>query len=723
MDIKSEVLCSFKYDFDKVNKGYTDKTLYINLSDNKIISKPVPKETKDKFIGGRGYGLKYLWDAVKGDTKWDDEENEIIVSPGPISGITQYPGIGKSIVVSISPLTGTVVDSNVGGYFGPLMKFSGWDALEIQGKAEADVIIFIDGDNKTVSIEKSNCEIVDSHIIAEELTARYAKNESDKRTVSVISAGVGAENTNFGILNFSFYDLRRKCIRIKQAGRGGIGTVFRDKKVAAVVVKFSNVKGDSNNPVDLDRINELGKKIKWEISNLDDSQNKMRRRGTSFLVDYINDMKILPVNNYKYGSHPEHKKINHEIWENWFTQGIPDGCWYGCTMQCAKAIDGYELKTGPYKGQKVCVDGPEYETIGAVGSNCGIFDPDHIAEANFYCDTYGIDTISYGTSTAFVMECYEKGILNKKITGGLELFFGNRDAAMELLHQMCHGEGFGKIAGQGIKKMKQIFIDEYGADPDFMKDIGMEQKGLEYSEYVTKECPSQQIGYGMANKGAQHDEAWFFVVDILNDTIEKKANAIFDMSLLRTWFGLTGICKMPWADIVPADNHTKPEPYKVPEHVENYMELFGAVTGKKILEEDLMLQSERMHNFQRMFNIKMGVMGRELDRPPYRAMGPVTEEEYLYREEYYDSQVKEHTGLDPSKATRSEKIKALREYREKYYEQLMDAVYEKRGWDKNGVPKLETLKRLGIDYPEVVKILESVSVTLPIPTDVQDRAM
>ena len=119
----------------------------------------------------------------------------------------------------------------------------------------------------------------------------------------------------------------------------------------------------------------------------------------------------------------------------------------------------------------------------------------------------------------------------------------------------------------------------------------------------------------------------------------------------------------------------------------------------------------------------MGVMGRELDRPPYRAMGPVTEEEYLYREEYYDSQVKEHTGLDPSKATRSEKIKALREYREKYYEQLMDAVYEKRGWDKNGVPKLETLKRLGIDYPEVVKILESVSVTLPIPTDVQDRAM
>ena len=231
MDIKSEVLCSFKYDFDKVNKGYTDKTLYINLSDNKIISKPVPKETKDKFIGGRGYGLKYLWDAVRGDTKWDDEENEIIVSPGPISGITQYPGIGKSIVVSISPLTGTVVDSNVGGYFGPLMKFSGWDALEIQGKAEADVIIFIDGDNKDCIYRKIKLRNRRSTYYSRRAHRKICKNESDKRRrVSVISAGVGAENTNFGILNFSFYDLRRKCVRIKQAGRGGIGSVFRDKR-------------------------------------------------------------------------------------------------------------------------------------------------------------------------------------------------------------------------------------------------------------------------------------------------------------------------------------------------------------------------------------------------------------------------------------------------------------------------------------------------------------
>ena len=705
MSSKSEILSSFQYPLGKIEKGYNDRLLHINLKDMEINSREIPETTKEKFIGGRGYGLKYLFDAVSSDTKWNDDENEIIIAPGPISGITQYPGIGKSLVVSLSPLTNTVIDSNVGGYFGPLMKFSGFDALEIQGKAKEDIIIFIDGDTGEVNISKSKYKNLDSHILAEEITNDFALSESEKRNVAVVSAGIGAENTNFGILNFSFYDMKRKYIRIKQAGRGGIGSVFRNKKIAAIVVRYSGVNGKLNNPVDMDKINKLGKKIKWEIANLDSKQNGMRKRGTTFLVEVVSDLQILPVNNYKYGSHPEHYKINHEVWEKKFTQGIPDGCWYGCTMQCAKAVDGFELKTGPYKGQKVCVDGPEYETIGAVGSNCGIFDPQHIAEANFYCDTYGIDTISYGTGTAFIMECYERGILNKNITEGLELTFGNKDAAIELLHQMCKGKGFGKIAGQGIKKMKQIFTEKYGADPRVMQDIGMETKGLEYSEYVTKECPAQQIGYAMANKGPQHDEAWFFILDKLNETIESKAKAIFEMSLIRTWFGLTGICKMPWADVVPADNDKTDEPYKVEEHLKNYRELFSAVTGKTITAEDMIEQSERMHTFQRAFNIKMGVGGRENDRPPYRAMGPVTPEEYYERQDKYDVRVDKLTEKELSELSLYEKMSLLRKDKELYYETLMDEVYKKRGWNNDGVPTLETINRLGLDIPEVLNII------------------
>ena len=249
---------------------------------------------------------------------------------------------------------------------------------------------------------------------------------------------------------------------------------------------------------------------------------------------------------------------------------------------CAKAVDNFELKTGPYKGNKVCVDAAEYETIAGLGSNCGIFDPEYIIEANFYCDTYGIDTISTGTTIAFLMECYENGIIDRQVTGGLELNFGNSEAAMQLIHQMGEGKGFGKLAGKGIRWLKKIFIEKYGADAQFLQDIGMEAKGLEYSEYVTKESLAQQGGYAMANKGAQHDEAWLIFMDMVNKqipTFEDKAEALY-FPMFRTWFGLNGLCKLPWNDIEPADNSLTDEPAKVPEHVQNYVDLFNGVTGK-----------------------------------------------------------------------------------------------------------------------------------------------
>ena len=145
MNMNFNLLAEFDYTPEKIEKGYSNKTLYVDLNNNKISSKPVTQNMKDVFIGGRGFGLWLLWHAVTSKTKWDDPENELVISSGPIGGITQYPGTGKSIVVTISPTTETVVDSNVGGYFGPYLKFSGWDALEIQGKADQEVIVFVDG--------------------------------------------------------------------------------------------------------------------------------------------------------------------------------------------------------------------------------------------------------------------------------------------------------------------------------------------------------------------------------------------------------------------------------------------------------------------------------------------------------------------------------------------------------------------------------------------------
>ena len=708
MKKKHKLLKEYKYDITPLDRGTTDKTLYINVSDNVIEEKAVSPLMKEKFIGGKGYGLKMLWDATKPDTKWNDPENEVIITPGPVSGITQYSGAGKSLIVSISP-TDFVMDSNVGGYFGPFLKFSGFDALELQGKAENDVIIFIDGVNGKVEIFEAPEENVDSHMLAEQLTEMYADDEKDMKNISVVSSGKAAENSLIGMLNISFYDTKKKEIRLKQAGRGGIGSVFRDKKIKAVVAKVSGVKGNANNVIDIDAIRERGKRFNKEMKDLDEEQCEMRTKGTAHLVEIMNDYDLLPVNNYKYGSHKDIDKIHSEVWKSRFAQGTPDGCWIGCSMSCAKGVQNFKLQTGPYKGQEVIVDGPEYENAGGLGSNGGIFDPDYIIEANFYCDTYGICTITWGTLVAFIMECYENGIINKEITGGLELNFGAKEAALELIHQLARGEGFGKIAGLGIAKMKDVFVEKYGADRAFLDDIGMVNKNLEYSEYVSKESLAQQGGFAMTNKGPQHDEAWLIFMDMVNNqipTFEDKAEALHYFPMFRTWFGLVGLCKLPWNDVEPANNAETDEPAKVPEHVDNYVTIYKAVTGKEFDKNRMIEDSERVYNFQRIFNIRRGYGVRKFDKQPYRAAGPVTVEEYDSRAERYDKQMKEIIGVNPEGKSSEEKVAITREYREGQYEKLLDAVYKRRGWNENGVPKVEYLKEIGMDLPEVIEVVK-----------------
>ena len=706
---KHTLIKEYKYHWLPIERGYNNRSLYVNLSTNEIKEKPVSAQMKEKFIGGKGFGLRLLWDGTKPSTKWNDPENEIVIAGGPCCGITQYSGTGKSICVSISPQTDSVMDSNVGGFFGPFLKFCGFDAIELQGKAKNDVIIYIDEEKEVIQIIDAPAEEIDSHILAEQLTEMYAKDEKDKINVAVVSSGTAADYSLIGMLNFSFYDIKRKKIRLKQAGRGGIGTVLRDKKIKAIVAKVKHIGGNRNNVPNLAPIMERGKKFNKEMKDLDDSQCEMRSKGTAHLTNVMNDYDLLPVNNFKYGSHPEAQKIHSNIYKDYFTQNVPDGCWIGCNMSCAKGVDDFELKTGPYKGQKVIVDGPEYETAASLGSIAGIFDPEWTIEANFYCDTYGICTITWGTILGFVMECYENGILNKQRTGGLDLSFGSKKDGMELLHQLAVGKEFGKTAGQGVRKMKQLFAKNGWGDAQFMQDIGMENKGLEYSQYVSKESLAQQGGYAMTNKGPQHDEAWLIFMDMVNNhipTFEKKAEALHYFPMFRTWFGLAGFCKLPWNDVEPEDNNTYPEPNKVPGHVDNYVTIYKAVTGLDFSKEDIVTQSERVYNFQRIFNLRLGFGTRKHDAQPYRACGPVTKEEYESRQERYDKQLKEKLGIDPTGKSTEEKMKITRQHREGEYEKLLDAVYQRRGWTKNGVPKIDFLKRIGMDLPELIEVIK-----------------
>ncbi|MDY0382685.1 MAG: aldehyde ferredoxin oxidoreductase C-terminal domain-containing protein, partial [Atribacterota bacterium] len=446
--------------------------------------------------------------------------------------------------------------------------------------------------------------------MVEKLSDYFAEDEQDKSNISIVSAGEGAENSLLGILNFSWYDRKRGKVRYKQAARGGPGTVLRDKKIVAIVIKYKGVGAGNNNPAQPELLKKAGQRITKEILSLDHLQNGMRQTGTINLLDHMNTHHCLPVHNFQYGSHQGSVNIENDVWKERLTQNqVGDSCWIGCVMRCSHAADGFVLKTGPLRGEKVIVDGPEYETAAGFGGNCGCFDADTVLEANFYCDHYGVDTIGVSTTAAFLMECYERGIINQEHTGGLDLRFGNGEALLELIHQMARGGGIGKIAGQGVRNCKRYLVENYNADSKFLDDIGMECKGMEFSEYVTKESLAQQGGYGIANKGPQHDESWLIFMDQVNKqipTFEDKAEALYYFPLFRTWFSLVGVCKLPWNDIEPADNKQKYSGItaaKIPEHVENYLWLFEGVTGKRISNEEMIIQSEAVHNFQRLFNV------------------------------------------------------------------------------------------------------------------------
>ena len=346
------ILAEYQYAAPKVQQGYAGQTLYVNVATGHIESRPVDDEMKEKFVGGKGFGLWRLWHAVTGETKWNDPENEIVIASGPLAGTILYPGTGKSLVVGISPLTGIVVDSNVGGYFGPLLKVAGWDALEVQGKAAEEVVVFIDGDAGRVTVEAAPQDAVNTHLISEQLTAMYAKDDGDKRNVSVVSAGQGSEHTRIGCLNVSWYDPRRKAVRVKQAGRGGLGTVLRDKKIKAIVVPQDGLKAEANDPADIKRdprgrpAHQQGNRRPGRRAEPDAPR---RHRAPGRDHERLRPAAVLQLPLRR--AIRRRSKIHSKVWDALFTQGIPDACFYGCTMACSKGVDQFRVAHRAVQGR------------------------------------------------------------------------------------------------------------------------------------------------------------------------------------------------------------------------------------------------------------------------------------------------------------------------------------------------------------------------------------
>ena len=234
------VLAALDYLPGRVERGYAGRTLHVDVSANRIETRPVTEYMQDRFTGGKGFDLYLMWHSIPGPIAWDDPRNGLYFSAGPLGGTPYFSGSGKCLVTGISPTTGSVMDSNVGGHFGPLLKFAGFDALEVRGKASEFVVVVIDGDERRVTIETAPHEALNSYDVARQLHDMYARTPGELQSLSVVSAGEGAVHTRIGCLNVSFYDWKRREPRLKQAGRGGLGTVLMDKKIKAIVAKSSH---------------------------------------------------------------------------------------------------------------------------------------------------------------------------------------------------------------------------------------------------------------------------------------------------------------------------------------------------------------------------------------------------------------------------------------------------------------------------------------------------
>ena len=718
-----EILRQIKYQPARVVGGYTDRILRVDLSNQEITIQELPPDFKNKYVGGRGYALKLIWDGTKRETRYDSPENILVMAGGPLCNEPGFPGTGKFIVGTISPLTDTFIDSNVGGHFSSLLKLAGFDAFAVSGISKTDVIIVVDGDAGTISIAAAPAYAQEPDMGAlsfgQRLLKEFNQGEYDD-SAAAVTVGKGADNARFGIVNSLFFDRRRNRIRSKQAGRGGTGTVLGYKKLRGIVTRSGLPRANGNCAVDKAGVRQAGSQLKEVISKCDSQQLNLGAWGTTGLSEFMDKFHLLPINNYQYGQSPESSQIFARVFlDKYFSKQMPDGCYYGCNLACAKGAENVELTRGPRAGQKMSIDGPEYETVAAV-TCMGIFEPRFVMEYNWYCDEYGLDTISTGVTIGFLMECFQRGFLSAHDVG-YELAFGDIEAADRLLHEIASGKGFGKIAGQGVARGKKWVAENYAAQQNTsvsavmaeLNKFGMEVKGLEFSMYVTKESLAQQGGYGFALKGPQHDEAWLIFIDQVHKelpTFEDKANALKWFPLIRTWFNATGLCKLPWIDVRNPEAANTKEPAKNLPTLAYYAQYLNATTGSNKKLEDMLEDSERLQILQKLINLRQGKGTRASDQIPLRAMGPAYFNEYQSRAEYYEEWLKNQVGGDKIPASPQDRHKLLLEKRMQAYQQLCDIVYQKKGYTSDGIPKRDLVERFGLMDEQAKQLLGKFGV-------------
>jgi aldehyde:ferredoxin oxidoreductase len=590
--------------------------LRVNLSTGDIRTEPVPADVVERYVGGRGVGTKLLLDHSDPTVDAYDPRNPLVFATGPVTG-TFAPTGGRYMVVTKSPLTGAVACSNSGGYWGPALRYAGYDYLMVEGAAREPVYLNVHDDR----VEIRSAKHVWGKLVAEAEDLIRGETHPDAKIAGIGPAGE--------------HRARTACVmndRGRAAGRSGVGGVMGAKNLKAIAcwgtkgVRVADPAGFV--PVARGAVKAVGSSPVAE---------GLTMLGTAGTVDYMNMVGMLPVRNFLAGTYPGAARVNGiRVKEDFMTRNR--GC-HSCVINCGRVtkITGH----GKYDGHG---EGPEYETIFGLGTSCGLDNLAAVIKANYLCNEYGMDTIEAGCAVATAMELFERGDLPERDLG-FPLRFGDHEAMVHAIELMGRGEGFGRLLADGGYRV----AERYGHPELF---IGSKKQA--FAAYDPRGAVGMGLAYATSNRGACHLRGYMVSLEHFGNpvkldpfTTDEKAQWLCLLQNQTAFTDASGLCLFSTMAMPP----------------DTLAEMVGTALGTKLTAERALATGERIWNLERVYNVRAGLGRKDDALPPRMLKEPLGEgmsaghvvplEPMLI--EYYRLR-----GWDPEGRPTAEKLAALR---------------------------------------------------------------
>jgi len=606
--------------------GWNGKLLRVHLGKGAISEEEIAFEDARALIGGRGLAIRYLGAEVDPRVDPLSPDNMLVMATGPLTA-TPAPTGNRYMVVTKSPLTGALSCSNSGGVFPTDMKRTGFDLFIFEGRAERPLYLWV---------HEGGAELRPAdHLWGKTVsqTEELLLQETDPKA-KVACIGPAGER---GVLIAAIMNDRHRA-----AARSGVGAVMGSKNLKAVVVRGTR----EVSLAEPEQMRALCRQVRAEVLAAVKKGSALHDYGTAYVPEVTNELGILPTRNFQTGRFEGVGGINgHVLRERYLVR--PKPC-FGCPLACGRQT---RVEHPVYGGEG---EGPEYETIAALGSACGVDDMAAVTRANYLCNDLGLDTISTGMTIACAMELAERGILPAGDVG-MALRFGDADAMIELVRQAGLREGFGALVGEGSYRL----ASRYG-HPEF----SITAKKLEFPGYDPRGAKGMGLLYATSNIGASHmagDIAYMEVFGVPKKidplTIEGKARYVKYFEDIFTIIDAAGMC------VFVTLRYLFEPTYEV--RPGRIVDLLNYATGAGYTADTLLEAGERVYNLERMFLLRAGFSRADDTLPPRMLEEPMTE--------------------GPAAGQVVELETMLKEY------------YAVRGWDENGVPAPEKLRALGLE--------------------------